>query len=90
MPKPKQNLEEQVEVGQIFTFFSKVGVAGIKLTATLNVGDRIHIKGATTDFEQEVDSMQIDRQPVETAGNGASIGIKVIDVVRPGDKVFRL
>ncbi len=90
MPKPKQKLEEQVEVGQIFTFFSKVGVAGIKLTGTLSVGDRIHIKGATTDFEQEVDSMQIDRQPVDTAAKGDSIGIKVADAVRPGDKIFRL
>ncbi len=92
MPRPKKNPEasEPIEVGEVFTYFSKVGVAGIKLTDTLNIGDRIHIKGATTDFEQSVDSMQINHEPVETAGSGDSIGVKVGEVVRPGDKVFKV
>jgi putative protease len=92
MPRPKEAKEAKgaEEVGEVFTFFSKVGVAGIKLTGTLNVGDKIHVKGATTDFEQVVDSMQIDRQPVQTATTGASIGIKVSEVVRPGDKIFKV
>jgi hypothetical protein len=91
MPKPKTEASsEPVEVGEVFTFFAKVGVAGIKLTGTLNVGDKIKIKGATTDFEQTVDSMQIDRNPVQTADKGASIGIKVVDLVRPGDKIFKV
>lgn len=91
MSRPKKNPEtvEQVEVGEVFTFFSKVSAAGIKLTGTLNVGDKIHIKGATTDFEQTVDSMQIDREPIQTASKGASIGVKVSSVVRPGDKVYK-
>ncbi|MEM4245113.1 MAG: translation elongation factor-like protein [Candidatus Nanoarchaeia archaeon] len=93
MPRAKKNPEaskEPVEVGEVFTYFSKVEVAGIKLTGTLNVGDKILIKGATTNIEQTVDSMQIERQPVQTAGKGDSIGVKVIDRVRPGDKVYRV
>ncbi len=79
------------KVGEVFTYFSKVGVAGIKLTdGSLTVGDKIHIKGATTDFEMKADSIQIDRKPVETAGKGSSVGIKVPDKVRGGDVVYRV
>ncbi|MBL7100837.1 MAG: translation elongation factor-like protein [Nanoarchaeota archaeon] len=77
-------------VGEVFTYFSKVGVAGIKLTAVLKVGDKIRIKGATTDFEQTVDSMQIEREEVPKAKKGDSIGIKVKDKVRGGDKVYKV
>jgi len=91
MPRPKKTeASKPVEVGEVFTYFSKVGVAGVKLTDTLNVGDKVQIKGATTDLEIVVDSMQINREPVQTAAKGTSIGIKVPDVVRPGDKVFKV
>jgi putative protease len=80
--------EEQI--GKVFTYFSKVGVAGIKLTGTIAIGDTIHIKGATTDFEQKVESMQIEREPVEKAGEGQSVGIKVKDRVRPNDRVYKV
>ena len=76
------------EIGGVSSFFSHVGVAAIKLVGKLKVGDRIHIKGHTTDFEQLVDSMQIDRKDVKEAKKGDEIGIKVNDRVRPNDKVF--
>ncbi len=77
-------------VGEVFTYFSQVGVAGIKISGTIKVGDKIRIKGATTDFEMKVDSMQVERQPVEEAKPGDSIGIKVPDKVRGGDKVYKI
>lgn len=77
-------------IGEVFTYFSHVSVAGIKLSGTLKVGDKIRIKGATTDFEIPVDSMQIERNPVEEAKAGDSIGIKVPDKVRGGDKVYKV
>lgn len=79
------------EVGEVFTYFSKIGVAGIKITkGKLRLGDKIRIKGATTDFEQVVESMQIEKTPVEEAEAKQSIGIKVKEKVRKGDKVYRL
>jgi len=78
------------EIGKVFTYFSKVGVAGIKLSGDIAVGDTIRIKGFTTDFEQEVESMQIDREPVEKAGAGQSVGIKVKERVRPNDVVYKV
>lgn len=78
------------EVGKVFTYFSKAGVAGVKLSGTLSVGDAIRIKGATTDFEQKVESMQIEHASVQKAESGASIGIKVKDRVRPNDVVYKI
>ena len=76
------------EIGEVSTYFSHVNVAAIKLKDKLKVGERIHIKGHTTDFEQFVDSMQIDRKEVKEAKKGDEIGVKVNDRVRPDDKVF--
>ena len=76
------------EIGKVSGYFSHVGVAAIKLSNSLKVGDKIHIKGNTTDFEEEVKEMQIEKKEVKNAKKGAHIGIKVSEKVRPTDKVF--
>ena len=78
------------EVGRVDRYFRKVGVAALELTGDLSIGDRIRFSGATTDFEMVVESMQIDLNPVESAGAGDDVGIKVPERVRPNDSVFRL
>jgi len=81
--------EELVEVGRITHFFSKIDVAVIELKAALSVGDTIAIKGPTTDFEQPVDSMQIEHKNVQRAEPGQSIGLKVLQRVRETDIVYK-
>ena len=78
------------EIGKVSDFFARPVVAGIELTAALNLGDKIHIKGHTTDLEFTVDSMQIDNAPVDKARSGDSVGIKVNDRVRRGDTVYKV
>ena len=78
------------EIGVVSTFFAKPVVAGIDLTAPLKVGDRIHIVGHTTDLELVVESMQIYNADVKEAKAGDSIGIKVPDRVRKGDRVYKI
>jgi len=78
------------KVGEVTQYWGKIGVAGIKLTAALSQGDTIRIKGATTDFEQIVDSMQIEHQNIETAKKGQEIGLKVKEKVRRGDTVYKV
>jgi putative protease len=84
--KPK-SLENPL--GEVFSYFSKISVAAIKLSKSLKKGDTIHIKGHTTDITQKVESMQIDGKNVEEAKKGSEVGIKVKDRVRPGDKVYK-
>ncbi len=81
---------ELLPVGQVFAYFRKVGVAGIELTDTVNVGDSLRILGSTTDIELEVDSMQIDQLNVDSADKGEKIGLKVPDRVRPHDRVYKV
>jgi putative protease len=76
------------EIGVVSGYFSHVSVAAIKLSAPLKAGDKIRIKGATTDLETDVDEIQIERKPVEKAKKGDHVGVKVPDKVRPNDKVF--
>ena len=81
-------MAEEKEIGRVSGYFSHVGVAAIKLSGSLKVGDKIHIKGHTTDLEQKISSMQIERKSVKEAKKGDHIGIKVPDKVRPNDSVF--
>jgi len=76
------------EIGKVSSFFSHVSVAAIKLTDKLKAGDKIHIKGNTTDFEDTVESIQIEKKEVKSAKKGDHIGIKVPEKVRPNDTVF--
>jgi len=80
----------EVEIGTVSTFFARPVVAGIDLTAPLKVGDKLHIKGHTTDLELVVESMQIQNVDVKEAKPGDEIGIKVPDRVRKGDKVYKV
>ena len=78
------------EVGRVQSFFRKPSVAAMVLTGDLSIGDSIRIQGATTDIEMTVESMQINLEPVETAGAGDDVGIKVHARVRPNDRVVRV
>jgi putative protease len=80
----------EVEIGKVASYFARIGVAAIELTGELKVGDAIHIQGHTTDFNQEVESMQIEHESVEKAEAGQGIGIKVRERVRERDTVYRV
>ena len=82
--------EELQEVGKVSHFFTKISVAVIELTATVSVGDRILIRGPTTNLEQKIDSMEIEHEKVPKAKAGQSIGLKVKDRVRETDIVYKI
>ena len=80
----------EVEIGKVTDFFANPVVAGIELSGTLKTGDKIHIKGSTTDMELTVESMQIERVDVTDGKPGDLVGIKVPDRVRRGDEVYKV
>ncbi len=77
-------------VGVVTRYFAKIGVAAIILEDTLKVGSKICVEGTTTNFEQNVASMQIDRADIQVGEAGQEIAIKVSERVREKDKVYLL
>jgi selenocysteine-specific translation elongation factor len=77
-------------VGEVSDFFARPVVAGIEVTGSIKIGDNLHIKGHTTDLEMVIASMQINNVDVNEAKPGDSVGVKVNDRVRRGDKVYRV
>lgn len=83
-------MKKEKPIGKITHYFSKIEVAVITLSAPLKVGDTIRIAGGeATDFEQEVESMQIDHKEVKSGKKGDSVGMKVNEKVHEGYKVFK-
>jgi putative protease len=81
---------EEEKIGLVSNYFSKISVAAIEITdGIVSVGDRLHFLGHTTDFESSVHSMQIEHKSVTVAKKGDSVGIKVSEKVREGDKVYK-
>ncbi|MDO9515873.1 MAG: hypothetical protein Q7J01_07230 [Syntrophales bacterium] len=79
------------KIGEVMKFFSKPSVAAVKITAgELRAGDTVKFAGHTTDFEDTINSMEIDNKQIEKATAGDYIGIKVSDRVRPGDEMFKV
>ena len=78
------------KVGEVTHYFTKISVAVVDLSAPIKIGDKIAVKGMTTNFEQTVKSIQIEGKDLEEAKAGDDIGMKVDDRVRKGDIVYRL
>ncbi len=77
------------EIGKVTHYFTNIGVAVIELSGDLKEGDKIRIKGATSDFKQKVASMQIEHEKIEKAKAGQSIGMKIKEHAREGDSVYK-
>jgi putative protease len=81
--------EAIIEIGHIIHFFSKINVAIIELTLPLSAGDHILVKGPSTDFYQKVESIQIDRKEIQRAEGGQSAGLKLVQLAREKDVVYK-
>ena len=82
---------EEEKIGFVSNYFSKISVAAVEITdGTVSVGDTLHFLGHTTDFESRVDSIQIEHKSVTETKKGDSVGVKVSEKVRRGDKVYKI
>ena len=89
-PSSKENVVQGKEIGRITHYYGHLNVGIIELTGSLNVGDKIRVKGHTSDFTQVIASMQIEHTNVSSAKAGDNIGIKVSGKVHPHDKVYKV
>jgi len=82
---------EKELVGHVIDYFAKIGVTAIDIEAgEIRVGDTLQFSGHTTDFTQEIESMQIENEQIDRAIAGDSVGIKVEERVRGGDEVYKV
>ena len=90
--KAKRPFESTLEkVGEVTHYFPHVKAAAVKLLKDgLKVGDKIYVKGHTTDFKEKIASIQLDRVPIEEGKAGQEIGLLVKSRVRIGDSVYRI
>ncbi len=79
-----------IRIGKVTHFFDRIHVAVLALTDTIRLGDMVHFLGRSTDFKQEVTSLQIEHKPVTEGRAGEEIAIKVIQRVHPNDAVFKI
>ena len=77
-------------IGEITHYFSNIGVAVLNLSDALSAGDEVRIIGGETDFNQTIDSMEVDHKKIEKAKKGDDVGFKVAQKVREGYKVFKV
>ena len=76
------------EVGKVINFFEKPSVAVIKVSSKIKIGDKIHVKGVTSDFEQVIKSMQIEHKNIDSVDAVQNVGLKVLEKVRLNDLVY--
>jgi putative protease len=83
-------LSKEIFAGTVVNYYRAIGVASVKVTDYLEVGNLIHIKGHTTDFEQVIESIQLNHKPITKALKGQLVGIKVKEYIRKRDSVYRI
>lgn len=77
------------KIGRVTHYYDKIGVAVLELTTQLKVGDRIRfMRGGEDIFEQDVDSLQMEHKPVESAEAGSEVGIRTLEKVKDGTEVY--
>jgi translation elongation factor EF-Tu-like GTPase len=88
---PTQPAPPGERIGVVTHYYSHLSVATLRLeSGTLRVGDRIHIRGHTTDFSQNVESLEVNHAPATEVGPNDDFGLKVIGHVREHDVVYKV
>lgn len=80
----------KTKIGKITHYYDKIGVAVVKLTKAIKIGDELKISGHDREFIQIVKSIQFEHNPLEKAKAGASIGLKIDQPVREHDEIYKI
>lgn len=80
----------EVPIGRVTHFYGKISVAVLSLKDTIRLGDTVHFLGRSTDFQQEVSSLQIEHQAISEAKPGQEVALKVDYPVRRSDAIFKV
>ena len=87
--KPKRAKVKAKSVGKLTHYYDHLGVGVITLTAPLKIGDMILCRKGEHEFSQTVESMQLDHKSIKAAKKGQSIGLKLMEKMKPIGRVFK-
>jgi hypothetical protein len=90
--RPAQPTAAEQRIGVVTHYYSHLSVVAMQLEpgTTLRVGDRIHVRGHTTDFTQKVESLEVNHAPVTEVRPNDDFGLKVVEHAREHDIVFKV
>ena len=75
-------------IGEVIHYYERISVAGIQLSSPLSKGDRVHFLGHGSDFTQEITSIQVEHESIDTAEKGTEVVVRTVKPVKPHIAVF--
>jgi hypothetical protein len=88
---PAQPAPPGERIGVVTHYYSHLSVATVRLeTGALRLGDRIHVRGHTSDFSQKVESLEVNHAPATEVGPNDDFGLKVVEHAREHDVVYKV
>jgi hypothetical protein len=79
-----------LEVGVVLHYYPRASAAVVSLSRPIHRGDRIYVRGHTTDFVQSVVGLALDGSAVAQAAPPQQVGLQLEQRARVGDRVFRV
>ena len=77
-------------VGKVIHYYDKIGVAVIKLQKSLKVEDKVRFEKGDMSFEQIIESMQLEHEPISEGKKGQDIAVKVDKVIKKDVSVYKV
>ena len=77
-----------IRIGEVTHYYDRISVAVIQLSSQLSKGDRVHFLGHGSDFTQEITSIQVEHESIDTAEKGAEVAVKTLKPVKPHTAIF--
>ena len=74
--------------GKVIHYYDKIGVAVVRLEKTLKIGDKVKFIHGENDFEQTIESMQLEHAQVSQGKKGEEVAIKVDKETKSGTLVY--
>ncbi|MGB8816033.1 MAG: translation elongation factor-like protein [Minisyncoccia bacterium] len=85
--KIEKEKKEKV-IGVVTHWYDGISVAVIKLSGALKVGDKIKVKRGEEEFEEKIESMQLDHKAIKSGKKGKEIAIKLSGKTKEGAEIF--
>ncbi len=76
------------KIGKVTHYYGNIGVAIIELSGKLSVGDHVKFSHGEHEFEQVIESIQIEHKEIDSAKKGDVVGTKVGEKVSEGAEVY--